>query len=73
MRNVDAGSTVKITLPGGKVISAKTNKNGQATLRVRPPKSGTASIRVAECAKVARLAVSPARRTSANQLPRVTG
>jgi hypothetical protein len=74
VRNVDAGSSVKITLPGAKkAVTAKTNKNGLATLRVRPTKSGTAKIRVAECSKVENLKVKPARRVVAQNRPRVTG
>jgi hypothetical protein len=73
VRNVDAGTTVKVTLPGGKTVSAKTNKDGIATLRVRPPKSGTAKIEAAECSDVERLSVKPARRVVAQRAPRVTG
>jgi hypothetical protein len=72
-RNVDAGSTIKITLPGGKTVSAKLNKDGIATLRVRPPKSGTAKIEAPECSDVERLSVKPARRVVAQRAPRVTG
>jgi hypothetical protein len=73
VRNVDAGTTVTITLPGGKKVSAKTNSSGVAVLRVRPPKSGRATIRVAECSEVERLTVRPARRVVAQRNPRVTG
>jgi hypothetical protein len=73
VRNVDAGSTVKITLPGGKVVSAKTDKSGNAVFKVRPTKSGTATIRAAACSKVERLSVKAARRVVAQRVPRVTG
>jgi hypothetical protein len=73
VRNVDAGSRVRITLPGGRVVSARTNANGVAVLRVRPPRSGTARIRVADCSDVERLVVRPARRVAAQRVPRVTG
>jgi hypothetical protein len=73
VRNVDAGSTVKITLPGGKVVSAKTDKSGVAVLKVRPTTSGAATIRAAECSEVERLSVKPARRVVAQRAPRVTG
>ena len=73
VRNVDAGSTVTITLPGGKKVTAKTNSSGVAILRVRPTKSGRATIRVAQCAEVERLTVRPARRVVAQRNPRVTG
>ena len=71
--SVDAGTVVKITLPGGKVVSAKTSKTGIAEFKVRPPKSGTASIRAAACSDVERLSVKPARRVAAQRAPRVTG
>lgn len=72
-RRVDAGSRVTITLPGGKKVSAKTNKSGVATLRVRPPKTGRATIRAANCSDVERLTVRAARRTVSQRAPRVTG
>ena len=73
VRNVDAGSKVSLTIPGGKVVSAKTDKKGLATLRVRPTKTGRATIKVAECSKVKRLTVRPARRVAAKRVPQVTG
>jgi hypothetical protein len=73
VRTVDAGTTVKITLPGGKVVSDKTDKSGVAVLKVRPTKSGTATIRAAECSDVERLSVKSARRVVAQRAPRVTG
>ena len=72
-RSVDAGSRVTITLPGGKKVSAKTNSAGVATLRVRPPKTGRATIRAANCSDVERVTVRAARRTVSQRAPRVTG
>ena len=40
-RSVDAGTKVTLTVPGGKKYTAKTDKNGLATFRVRPTRSGT--------------------------------
>ncbi len=71
--SVDAGTVVKITLPGGKVVSAKTSKTGIAEFKVKPTKSGTASIRATACSDVERLSVKPARRVVAQRAPRVTG
>jgi uncharacterized repeat protein (TIGR01451 family) len=73
VRNVDRGSTATITLPGGKKVSAKTNSSGIATFKVRPTKTGRATIRMAECGDVARFSVSPARKTQTRRAPRVTG
>lgn len=73
VRQVDAGTAVKITLPGGKTVSAKTNSKGVATLKVKPTKTGTARITVAECSEVERLTVRAARKTQSKRVPRVTG
>jgi hypothetical protein len=74
VRNVDAGSTVTLTLPGTKKkYTAKTNSSGIATLRVRPTRSGRARLSVAECSEVENLQVRPARRVVAQRNPRVTG
>lgn len=73
VRNVDAGSSVKITLPGGKTVSAKTNSKGIAILKVKPTKTGTARITVAECSDVERLTVRAARQVQSRRIPRVTG
>jgi hypothetical protein len=72
-RQVDAGTRVTITLPGGRTVSARTNSRGLAILRVTAPRSGTARIKVAECSAVERLSVRQARRTVSRQVPRVTG
>jgi hypothetical protein len=74
VRNVDAGTTVKLTLPGSKkAISAKTDKTGIATFKVRPTKTGTAKIQASECSSVERLSVKPARKVVSQAKPRVTG
>jgi hypothetical protein len=73
VRNVDAGSTVTITLPGGKKVTAKTDKTGLATFRVRPTKTGTAKIVAAECSDTESLSVKAARKVVASKKPRVTG
>ncbi len=72
-REVDAGTRVTITLPGGRTVSARTNSRGLAVLRVTPPRSGTARIKVAECSAVERLSVRRARQIVSRQVPRVTG
>ena len=73
VRNVDAGSTVTITLPGGKKVTAKTDKTGLATFRVRPTKTGTAKVTAAECSDTESLSVKAARKVVAQKKPRVTG
>jgi hypothetical protein len=74
VRHVDVGTKVTLKLPGvKKKKTAKVAKNGIATFRVRPKKSGRATIEAAECSDVERLSVKPARRTVARRAPRVTG
>jgi uncharacterized repeat protein (TIGR01451 family) len=70
---VVSGALVKITLPGGKVLRARSNKSGIATFRVRPPKSGRLAISAEQCSDSAALSVKPARKVTARRLPRVTG
>ncbi len=72
-RSIDAGTLVRITLPGGRVLRDRTDRNGVAVFRVRPPRSGRARIKAAECADVERLSVRQARRTESRRVPRVTG
>jgi hypothetical protein len=72
-RLVDAGTRVTIRLPGGRTVSARTNSRGLAVLRVTPPRSGRARIRVAECSAVERLTVRKARQVVSRRIPRVTG
>jgi hypothetical protein len=73
VRNMDAGTRVTLKVPGGKKYTAKTNKDGLATFRVRPTKSGRATISAPECSDVERLSVKPARKVVAQRAPRVTG
>jgi len=72
-RLLDAGTKVTITLPGGKKVTERVAKNGIALFHVRPPKSGSASIKAAECSDVEKLAVRPARQVVTRRVPRVTG
>jgi uncharacterized repeat protein (TIGR01451 family) len=72
-KNVPAKTRVKIKLPGGKTVTARTNKKGVAMLRVRPKKSGKASITAAKCSDVEKLTVRRARKTVSQRVPQVTG
>jgi len=74
VQNVTPGTTVSMKLPGvKKKLTAKVDKNGIATFRVRPRKSGTARIQAPNCSSVERLSVKPARQVQAQRPPRVTG
>ena len=68
-----AGTQVRITLPGGSVVRKTTNSSGVAIFRVRPARSGTLTIRAANCGDVDRLTVRAPRRTITRRVPRVTG
>ena len=68
-----AGTTLTLTLPGGKKVTAKTDKNLVATFRVRPTKTGTARVQSGDCSDIERLSIKPARRVVAQRAPRVTG
>jgi uncharacterized repeat protein (TIGR01451 family) len=68
-----AKKTVRLKLPGTKrAIARKTNSKGVATFRVRPRRSGRATLSAGECA-TARVSVKPARQVAARRVPRVTG
>jgi hypothetical protein len=72
-RSIDAGTMVRIRLPGGRTLRERTDRNGVAVFRFTAPRSGTARIRAAECSDVERLRVRQARRTVSRRVPRVTG
>ena len=68
-----ADKTVRLKLPGQKkAIKRTTNKKGVATFRVRPKRSGRATVQGGDCGK-ARISVKPARQVAARRIPRVTG
>jgi hypothetical protein len=70
VRNIDRGSQVSLTLPGGKTMRQRTNSKGVATFKVKPARTGRAMVRAAG---VKRFSVLAARRTAAQRVPRVTG
>jgi hypothetical protein len=47
VRDVDRGSRVTITLPGGKTMRQRTDAKGVATFKVKPPRTGRAMVRAA--------------------------
>jgi hypothetical protein len=68
-----AGATVRITLPGGKVITKSTGTNGKATFTVRPTQSGTIVVRSPSCNDMAKVKVSAAKAATAQRAPSFTG
>jgi archaellum component FlaF (FlaF/FlaG flagellin family) len=67
------GAKVRITLPGGKVITGTTNKNGKATFTVKPNHSGTILVRSGSCKGMAKVKVFAAKAATAQQAPSFTG
>jgi hypothetical protein len=68
-----AGATVRITLPGGKVITKSSGTNGKATFTVEPTKSGTIVVRSASCNDMAKVKVFAAKAATAQRAPSFTG
>jgi hypothetical protein len=68
-----AGSTVRITLPGGKNVSRTTGKNGKATFTVEPTQSGTIFVRSPSCKEMAKVKVFAAKAATVQRAPSFTG
>ena len=67
-----AGTLVTVTGPGVK-RTARTDSSGVATIRVKPTRSGTLTIKTAGCSNARKVSVLAARRTASRQVPKVTG
>ena len=68
-----AGATVRITLPGGKVLTKSTGSNGKATFSVKPTHSGTIVVRSPSCNDIAKVKVFAAKAATAQRAPSFTG
>jgi hypothetical protein len=68
-----AGVWVRITLPGGKVVSRTTGTGGKATFRVRPARTGTIFVHGASCKEVIKVKVAAAKSATAVRPPSFTG
>jgi len=68
-----AGATVRITLPGGKVITKATGSNGKATFSVVPAHSGTITVRSPSCDGIVKVKVFAAKAATAQRAPSFTG
>jgi len=66
-----AGVRVRITLPGGKVVSRTTGTSGKATFRVRPARAGTIFVHSASCKETVK--VQAAKSATAVRPPSFTG
>ena len=68
-----AGVRVRITLPGGKVVSRTTGTSGKATFRVRPARTGTIFVHGASCKETMKVKVGAAKSATAVRPPSFTG
>ena len=68
-----AGATVRITLPGGKVIAKTTATTGKATFTVAPTQSGTITVRSPSCKEMVKVKVYAAKAATAQRAPSFTG
>ncbi len=68
-----AGAKMRITLPGGKVLTKSTGSNGKATFTVKPTHSGTIVVRSPSCNDMAKVKVFAAKAATAQRAPSFTG
>jgi hypothetical protein len=68
-----AGAKVRITLPGGQVVSRTTGRNGKATFTVAPTRSGTIFVRSPSCKEMVRVKVYAAKAATVVRAPSFTG
>jgi hypothetical protein len=68
-----SGAKVRITLPGNKLITRTTAKNGQATFRVEPSRSGTILVRSPSCKEMVKVKVYAAKAATVQRAPSFTG
>ena len=68
-----SGAKVRITLPGDKVITRTTGKNGKATFTVEPAQSGTIFVRSPSCKEMVKVKVYAAKAATVQRAPSFTG
>lgn len=68
-----AGSKVSITLPGGKILTKTTGRNGTVTFTVTPTRSGTILVRSESCEGMAKVKVYAAKPPIVRPTPGFTG
>jgi hypothetical protein len=67
------GAKVRITLPGDKVLTRTTGKNGKATFSVEPAQSGTIFVRSPSCKEMVKVKVYAAKAATVQRAPSFTG
>jgi hypothetical protein len=68
-----AGTKVRVSLPGGKVVTRTTDKTGNATFTVEPARSGTLFVRSSSCQEMVRVKVYAAKTPATHPVPSFTG
>jgi hypothetical protein len=68
-----AAAKVRITLPGGRVVSRTTGKSGKATFTVAPTQSGTIFVRSPSCKEMVTVKVYAAKAATVVRAPSFTG
>jgi hypothetical protein len=68
-----AGAKVKITIPGNKVLTKTTGRNGKTTFIVKPARSGTIFVSSPSCKEMVKVKVYAAKAATAQRAPSFTG
>src|SRR5581483_18121 len=68
-----SGAKVRITIPGNKVLTRSTGKNGKATFSVEPSQSGTIFVRSPSCKEMVKVKVYAAKAATVQRAPSFTG
>lgn len=68
-----AGAKVRLAIPGGKVLTRATGKNGSVTFRFEPTHSGTILVRSPSCTETVKVKVYAAKAATAVRAPSFTG
>ena len=64
---------VRISLPGGRTMTKSSGRNGKATFRVEPTRSGTIIVRSPSCKEIGEVRVLAAKAATAVRAPSFTG
>ena len=64
---------VRISLPGGRTMTKSSGRNGKATFRVEPTRSGTIIVRSPSCKEIVEVRVFAAKAATAVRAPSFTG
>ena len=68
-----AGAKVRLTLPGGKVLTRTTGRTGRAMFRLEPTQGGTIFVHSPSCKETVKVKVYAAKSATAVRAPSFTG